>query len=496
MEINKPEDIVLIFPPHRLKEHRYSLGLLYVSGYLRDHGFDNLIAENKLLGGSSYNYHDKDQSKIDLTNKVIEIKPKIVGFTASTIEIHDVIEMNQKIKQATNCFSIIGGPHVTANPKDVLGNGFDVAVIGEGEETALELINELKKEKPDLTAIKGIAWKNSAGEIIINQSRELMDIADLSLPAYDKIYMERYLSVSDEVLRGVPVRAAIVMASRGCPYQCTFCACNKVFGRTVRYRSPENIRKEIDLLKEKYNAEAIWFADDTMTVSYDHVRNICRLMKEKKMYWGAQSRVDLTNKEIVKLMKESGCLQLDFGVESGNQRVLDEIINKRINLDQVEKAFALCRRYGIRTHAAFMIGLPTETREEMIQTFKFAQKIRPNWYAFGIFTPLPGTYLYDYYYQSGEITLADYKNVSFHRPSKKFNKSKVEDLDQLFSEWRKKLFEGIKWRNLGHPLFFIKLFFILPNKLERADYLFFKTRRLVKYFLNKLGFKFSLAGRI
>ena len=496
MKINRSQDITLVFPPHRLKEHRYSLGLLYISGYLRDHGYDNVIIENKLLGGPKYQYINKDRSKMDIINKIIEIKPKVLGFTSSTIEIHDVVEMNQEIKKQIDVVSIIGGPHVTAAPHEVLARGFDIAVIGEGEATALELIKELEKDQPNFENIKGIAFKKINGEVVINSPREMIDISESSLPAYDKIYMEKYLRVSDEVLRGVPVRAAIVMASRGCPYHCTFCACNKVFGHRVRYRNIENVKKEVELLKNKYNAEAIWFADDTMTVSYDHVKKICQLMKEKKMYWGAQSRVDLTQEEIVKLMKESGCLQLDFGVESGSQRILDEVVNKRIKLAQVETAFDLCRKYGIRSHAAFMLGLPTETREEMIKTFEFAQKIKPNWYAFGIFTPLPGTYLYDHFYQPGEITLDDYKNVTFHKPTEKFNKSEVKDLDQLFSQWRQRLFEGIKWRNLGHPLFFFKLFIVLPNKFERADYLFFKLRRLIKYFLNKFGFKFSLAGRI
>jgi len=495
MDIKKPSDIALVFPPHRLKEHRYSLGLLYISGYLKDNGFDNVIIENKLMGGADYKYQGKEQTTKDIITKVVELKPKVVGYTSSSIEINDVIEMNREIRNKIDTISIIGGPHVTALPEDILKHGFDISVIGEGEKTALELLNELKKESYDLSKVNGIAYQEN-GQTIVNPSREMIDITNSVMPAYDKIYMEKYLRVSDEVLRGVPIRAAIVMASRGCPYGCTFCACNKVFGRRVRYRDIENIRQEVKLLKDKYNAEAIWFADDTMTVSYDHVKKICQLMKEEKMFWGAQSRVDLTDEVIVKLMKESGCLQLDFGVESGNQRVLDEVINKRIKLEQVEKAFDLCHKYGIRSHAAFMLGLPTETSDEAIQTFEFAKKLKPNWYAFGIFTPLPGTYLYDHYYKPGEITMDDYKNVTFHKPTEKFNKSEVKDLDKLFTKWRKVLFEGIKWRNLAHPLLFIKLFIVLPNKLERADYLFFKSRRFVKYLLNKLGFKFSLGGRI
>ncbi len=139
MEITKPQDIALIVPPHRMKEHRYSLGLLYVSGYLRDHGFDNIIVENQLLGGKDYQYLGKDQAQKDIIAKVIAIKPKIIGFTASTIEINDVIAMNQEIRQRVEAVSIIGGPHVTAAHQEVLKRGFDVAVIGEGEQTALYL---------------------------------------------------------------------------------------------------------------------------------------------------------------------------------------------------------------------------------------------------------------------------------------------------------------------------------------------------------------------
>lgn len=222
MEINQPQDIVLIFPPHRLKEHRYSLGLLYISGYLRDHGYDNVVVENLFLGGANYHYQGREQARVDIINEVIKLQPKIIGFTSSTIEINEVIAMNQEIRKSVPALSIIGGPHVTAAPEEVLKRGFDVAVIGEGEITTLELIKELAKAKPDLSQIKGIVWKKTNGQIVVNPPRELMDITSSSLPAYDKIYMEKYLRVSDEVLRGVPIKAAIVMASRGCPYACTF----------------------------------------------------------------------------------------------------------------------------------------------------------------------------------------------------------------------------------------------------------------------------------
>lgn len=490
-KILRDKDIILILPPKRFKEHRYSLGLMYISGYLRDKGYDNVIIESKILGGKDYKY-DREKARGEIIKTTIEAKPKIIAFTSTTIEISEVIWLNQQIRSKINAYSVIGGPHVTAAPEEVLKFGFDVAVIGEGEETTLELVKELEKDNPDLSKVKGIAWLDKINnKIVINPARELMDISDIPLPAYDKINMDYHSKVWDDIIRGIPIKSVMIMASRGCPYQCTFCACNKVFGQKVRYRSLENIKKEIKLLRDQYGVEGIWFADDTLTVNYDHVKKVCGIMKELGMYWGAQSRVDLTSEEIVKLMKESGCLQLDFGVESGSQRVLDEIINKRIKLADIVRAFELCKKYGIRTEASFMVGLPGETKEEMEETFKFAKKIRSSHYSFSIFTPLPGAKLYDDFFK-GKITLEDYKEINFHKTKDKFNKSEVKDIEDLFKIWRQKLFEGVKWEGLLHPFMILFIWFKLGNKRERLNFIFFKLRRAAKYLLNKIGFHFSL----
>ncbi|MFA5029363.1 MAG: radical SAM protein [Patescibacteria group bacterium] len=490
-KITSPHDILLILPPKRFKEHRYSLGLMYISGYLRDHGYDNTIIESKIFGGKDYQY-DREKAREEIIEIVVRLKPKIIGFTSTTIEINEVIWLNREIRSKIDSHSIIGGSHATAMPEQTLLSGFEAVVLGEGEETTLELVRELEKDKPNLSSVGGIAWLDrGSNRVVINKSREQIDISQLSLPAYDKINMDYHTRLGDDIIRGFPIRAAMVMASRGCPYSCTFCGCNRIFGHQIRYRSLDNIKEEIKLLRDKYGVEGIWFADDTLTVSYDHVQKVCDIMKELGMYWGAQSRVDLTNEKMVKLMSSSGCLQLDFGVESGNQRVLDKIINKRIKLAEVEKAFILCRKYHLRTQASFMIGFPTETKEEMEDTFRFAQKIKPDYYSFNILMPLPGTEIYEKYFK-GEITLADYEDVNFHKTKDKFNKSQVKDLNRLHAQWRSKLFEGVKIRSLIHPLKVLVLFLRLGHKRERVKFIGFKIKRATKYFLNKLGFKFVL----
>lgn len=491
--IKNSTDIVFILPPRRFKEHRYSLGVMYLSGYLRDHGYDNTILESKILGGRDYVY-DRQKARQEIIETTVRLNPKVVAFTSTTIEISEVLWLNREIRKQINACSVIGGPHVTATPDEVLHSGFDIAVIGEGELTVLELVKELAKDVPNLSGVNGIAWREkNSDRVFTNPPRELMDISDLSLPAYDKVNMDYHTRVWDDVIRGIPIRSVMVMGSRGCPYGCTFCACNKVFGRRVRYRSIDNIKREIILLKEKYGVEGIWFADDTLTVDYDYVKKICALMRELKMFWGAQSRVDLTKEGIVKEMRRSGCLQLDFGIESGSQHVLDDIINKRIKLSDVEEAFRLCKKYGIRTEASFMVGLPTETREEMEATFEFAQKIKSDHYSFSIFTPLPGTKLYEDYFQD-KLTLADFEEISFHHTEEKFNRSKVAtaELERLFSQWRKKLFEGVKSRGLANSFRIFQVWAVLGNKRERAGFISFKLFRAVRYYLNKLGFNFSI----
>ncbi|MFA5124393.1 MAG: radical SAM protein [Patescibacteria group bacterium] len=488
IKISQDKDLIFILPPKRLKEHRYSLGLMYISGYLRDHGFDNLIIDGKIFADRGYQYDNRERAKEEIIKAVLEFKPQVIGFTATTMEIAEAVEMNQRIKKELKVFSIIGGPQATADPIGVVNSGFDAAIIGEGEQTTFELIKELQQESPDLRKVKGIAWPDQNNEVVINERREYMDLTDLSLPAYDKVNMTYYTKIWDDIIRGIPMKAVMVMASRGCPYSCTFCACNQVFGRQVRYRSLENIKKEIYLLRDKYGVEGIWFADDTLTANYDHVRKVCQIMKEAGLYWGAQSRVDLVNEEIIKLMAESGCLQLDFGVESGNQRVLDEIINKRIKLSDVEKALELCRKHGIRREAGFMIGLPGETKEEMRQTFEFAKKIKADHYSFSIFTALPGTKLFNDFFK-GRINTSDYCNFSFFQSQDKFNRSGVSDsqeLGKLFESWRQEIFEGVKKRGLTHFLKLAKIWLKLGNKKERLDFILFKVKRALKYYFDKI----------
>ena len=476
MKFNQDTDIVLVVNPKRWKERRFSIGLLCISNYLEKYGYKNVILERKLLSGAEY---DKDLAERLLLDKICEIKPKIIGFSATVSEVDEVIELNKRIKEIYPSFiSIVGGPHATACPADFISGGLDIVAMGEGEATALSLVREIKKDNPDFSKIKGIAWKDE--QVRINPPQEYIDISDLPLPAYDKIDMDYHTSISDGIIRGLPLKTVMVFGSRGCPYNCSFCGCNRVFGRGVRYRSYESIKEELALLKNKYRIEGIWFADDTFTVRDDYVFNMCQIMKDLDLVWGAQARVDLTKENVIKQMAQSGCLQLDFGIESGSQRVLNEIINKGTKIEQALESFGLCRKNGIRTLANLMMGLPTETYQEMEQTFEFAKKLKANFYVFSICTPLPGTPLFERFFFQ-EITADDYKDLHFFTGEDKFNKSQVKNLRELNLAWRRKLTNQTKWRILTHPYLFLKIFFKFSHKMERMKFALTKFKNLTKF---------------
>ncbi|GAG22951.1 unnamed protein product, partial [marine sediment metagenome] len=218
----------------------------------------------------------------------------------------------------------------------------------------LDLIRCLEGNQ-DYDKVLGLSWRKEK-QFVHNVPRPLIeDINTLPYPAFDKIDISYCTQLHNWVIRGLPLRVVLVTSSRGCPYSCVYCGCNSIMGKEIRYRNYDNLYGEIQLLKDNYGVEAIWFADDILTINRDHVRTVCRVMKDLSVYWGCQARVDSIDEELLQEMKSGGCLQLDFGVESGSDRILKEIINKKTTAAQAKNAFQLCSKLGIRTLANLMI---------------------------------------------------------------------------------------------------------------------------------------------
>ncbi|MGB9022701.1 MAG: radical SAM protein, partial [Candidatus Bathyarchaeia archaeon] len=292
-------------------------------------------------------------------------------------------------------------PHVTALPEETLQNScFDIGVVGEGELTMVELVDKLQSGQ-SLDNVRGIVYRER-GRVRRNPARPyIVDLDSVPFPA-------RHLLSPLDVYRPTPsahrcLPQATMITSRGCPYNCTFCD-RSVFGSAYRTRSARNVVDEMEMLVEKHGAKEIRFWDDTFNIDARRVIQICEEIRARgiDMPWTCLGRVNHMNVEVLRAMAESGCWQVDYGIESGNQRLLDGIA-KGITLDMIRTVAKMTGRAGIKMRGFFMLGLPGETEETMRQTIEFAKTLDLSAAVFHITTPFPGTKLYETVLESGEL---------------------------------------------------------------------------------------------
>ncbi len=298
--------------------------------------------------------------------------------TARTL-LASILEVNPSVK------TVIGGPHATAFAEDALSS-FDVAVVGEGEATTPDLLRCLDRGE-SLTEVPGIAFKQN-GRVVINPARPFVqDLDKIAFPLREWADYSKYRRVG-------------LMATRGCPYKCFFCKPmqDKLFGKKIRFRSPENVAEEIEPLARAYPRKVFTFKDDMLTVNRTSwFRELREQFEARKIRvrWQCNSRVDTVDEEKLTLMKEAGCYHIYFGVESGSQRILD-FYHKGTSVEKAVEAFDRCHKLGILPNASVIIGAPEETREDMEQTFRLMKRLKPYKWLVHIATPFPGNYLNEY----------------------------------------------------------------------------------------------------
>src|SRR3989344_7237025 len=326
-----------------------------------------------------------------------QFNPDIVAFTCTSPQEDPVFAQAKLAKQFNpKILTVVGGSLITSDGERIIKNEYmDVAVQGEGEITFGELVNAIEQGK-GFNGIKGVIHKEG-NDVIKNQPRELIeDLDSLPFPARHLLDMKWYTR-RNSMIRGKWMRATSLMGARGCPFKCIFCASPKTLGSMVRLRSPDNVLDEIEELKNKYKIEAIKATEDVFTHDIKWVNEFCDKIIERKLdiKWDCQSRVNAVaiNLETLKKMKRAGCIQIEFGVESGSQKILD-IIKKHVKVEQTIRAFDLCKEAGIRTMANVIIGHPYETYEDIQKTRELAKRIKADYIEFFISTPLPGTEMY------------------------------------------------------------------------------------------------------
>ncbi|MBU0666232.1 MAG: B12-binding domain-containing radical SAM protein, partial [Nanoarchaeota archaeon] len=319
----------------------------------------------------------------------------------------------------------------------------DIIVIGEGEETFKELVESFENKKKDFSKIKGI-WYKKNGVWWKNIARKpIENLNQFEFPAFHMLEMNKYFDLWHSLDCINPkLKGTNIVASRGCPYNCSYCqpTLRKIFGNKYRIRSPENVVAELKELKKRYEINTFFLHDDTFTIYKDWVKKFCDLLKKEKLkfLWSCNSRINnLKDKEMLKFMHESGLRMIHIGIESGSQRILDEIYNKGINISDVQKVIDSAKDIGIKTLAFFMLGAPGETEKEIKQTIKFAVSLNATEITATITTPLPGTKLYDMikdkYKISDNFSDFDYYNKrAFEDPKLPYNKLKRYQRELLF----------------------------------------------------------------
>lgn len=379
----------LVFPG--VKEHSTLLrqplihyGMCILSAVLRNKGIEvdyiDCIAENLNIDG--------------FKRRIERFNPDIVGFTATTIQINSAGYLAEIVKNINNkIYTVIGGVHTTILPERTLKEfpAFDVAVCGEGIVTLPELLQQLPYR--NLLSIKGIAFRNDK-DVIVTPSREFsQDLDQWPYPAFDLLNLPRYSSYS---FYNKSVIELPVFLSIGCPFSCKYCF--RLSGKTVRSRSPERAIEDIEIGIKKFGCRHFMFFDDTFGIDKNRYTSLMELMItsgiNKQISWSCMSRVDIIDRDLLKLIKEAGCSLIYYGVESGSDKIL-ESLGKDINTEKIINVFRMTRETGIKAGASFMIGVPGETRETLKETEDFIFSLKPDLLDLSVFQPYPGSWFYN-----------------------------------------------------------------------------------------------------
>lgn len=371
------------------------LGLGYIAAYLRRYG--------------SYKYDirifDGNACK-DVERGLCDFDPHIVGFTGHSPQIKEAVLLSNRVREIKkDAFQIIGGVHVSADPSNTLRRGsFDIAVIGEGERTFHEAVDTLVSGQGEdaVRGIKGVAYRDGDKIVINERMPQIEDLDTIPPPARDLFNMDYYLGLSFGVRGLVKSAVTSITSSRGCPYNCAFCGVGIVF-KKVRHFSREYCVAELSELVSRFKVRALYFADDTFIVNKKSVLEFCGRMIStglaSKVEWTAQARANLMgwdDIEMLKLMKAAGCIQLEFGFESGSDYVLGLLKQNKVTVEDNQRAIDITHKAGLRVLGTFIVGTPGERAGDIEMTKRFIENNidKLDYFQTFICTPFPGSSLY------------------------------------------------------------------------------------------------------
>ncbi len=356
-------------------------GIMQLSAICKDRGHETYLAV---------------LTRENILKKIERIKPQVIAYSATTGEHKYYLKANEKIKrQFPEIFTIMGGPHATFYPDCIYNSSLDAICMGEADEAFVELLAKLEK-KEDISGIKNVATKDERNEL-----RPLLsDLDSLLFPDRDIFYKNTEMG-------RFPIKS--FMVSRGCPYSCSYCF-NRSFrdmykdkGPHIRRKSVKRSIDEIVNVRSKYPIQFIKFYDDIFAYPNDSwLEEFAAKYKEQiGLPFHCLTRVDLLNKDMLKLLKEAGCVSVSMSIESASPKLRSEILNRSMTNDQIYKAFELCKKYNIYTFANSILALPNSTLQDDIATLQMNIDCKVTFAEFPICHPYPGTQLGEYCKENG-----------------------------------------------------------------------------------------------
>ncbi len=411
----KPK-VVLCYPPVVMQDRYHSIarwvtvvpqGMAILAAVLREQGFEVACVDSVA----------EKLTRQEVLKRVLDENPDVVGFSSTTLVVTNAARIAGALKQARpDIVTLVGGAHFSAVPVETLNRfpEFDLGVVGEGEFTLPELLNTFVTGG-DLANVKGLVYREE-GEPVFTPRRELVqDMDSLPMPAWDLFpdLPKYYQHVTVRIDR---VPSASLLISRGClKGECTFCA-RDFYSSKTRIHSPQRALEMIRHLQENYGIKSINFEDEDLLIFRKVLKQFCQLLIDEKVdiTWAISGRVDVVKPDLLELMKAAGCWSISYGVESGDQQVLDNM-KKNVSLDQIKQALQWTREAGISPKAFFMVGSPGDTLQTIRKTTQFALDLPLDYFQMSYFVPLPGTEIYTNWQKYGTFE-DDWEKINIWNP--------------------------------------------------------------------------------
>lgn len=363
----------------------FPFGIAYVASYLLRKGHEVEILD----------LNEKYLKKDELAAVLKKMRCDAIGISALSIVFTYVKNLIALIKDTLDVPVIVGGPLGTHNPQILLEHtGADICVIGQGEKVTCDILENIH----NLNKVDGIVYKNAQGQILQNLKAPIIPADEIPLPAYRHFDMEKYIwnaaSADMDYRRRYAkgLRVAQVITGRGCPMRCNFCS--KVMGNNITMRSVDKVIEEIKFLIKEYRINAVSFRDELYLMNKQRAYELASKLKPLNLIWMGQGRVDRVDYDLIKYMKECGCISLGFGIESGSPKML-KLINKGQTVAQIEQAVRSCQRLDMDMKVQLVMGYPGEDKSSIEETIDLFKRLGHPGRRFHLITPLPGSTLYE-----------------------------------------------------------------------------------------------------